>query len=55
MSLYLEISSCNHIVYLSLFSSLVTRSLIILVIFFLSANIFVVVHSQEVPMLHLVW
>jgi hypothetical protein len=53
MSLYLEISACNPMVYLTFpFSSFVTHppnhS-------FLLANIFVVVHSQEVPMLHLVY
>jgi hypothetical protein len=39
----------------SIFSSFVTRSLILPVTLFPSANIFVVVHSQEVPMLHLVY
>jgi hypothetical protein len=39
----------------SLFSSFITQSLILLVTLFLSANIFVVVHSQEVPLLHLVY
>jgi hypothetical protein len=39
----------------SLFSSFITQLLILLVTLFLSANIFVVVHSQEVPMLHLVY
>jgi hypothetical protein len=33
----------------------ITQSLILSVTLFLSANIFVVVHSQEVPMLHLVY
>jgi hypothetical protein len=41
--------------YLPLFSSFITQSLILPVTLFLSANIFVVVHSQEVPMLHLVY
>jgi hypothetical protein len=39
----------------SLFSSFITQSLILSVTLFLLANIFVVVHSQEVPMLHLVY
>jgi hypothetical protein len=39
----------------SLFSSFITQSLILPVTLFLSTNIFVVVHSQEVPMLHLVY
>jgi hypothetical protein len=40
----------------SLFSSFITQSLILPITLFLSANIFfVVVHSQEVPMLHLVY
>jgi hypothetical protein len=38
----------------SLLSSFITQSLILPVTLFLSANIFVVAHSQEVPMLHLV-
>jgi hypothetical protein len=37
------------------FSSFITQSLILPITLFLSANIFVVVHSQEVPMLHLVY
>jgi hypothetical protein len=37
----------------SLFSSFIAQSLILPVTLFLSANIFVVVHSQELPMLHL--
>jgi hypothetical protein len=56
MSLYLEISACNHMVYLTFpFSSFITQSLILPIILFLSANIFVVVHSQDVPMLHLIY
>jgi hypothetical protein len=56
MSLYLEISACNHMVYLTAsFSSFITQSLILPFNFFLLANIFVVVHSQEIPMLHLVY
>jgi hypothetical protein len=56
VSLYLEISACNHMVYLpSHFSSFITQSFILPVTLFFSANIFVVVHSQEVPMLHLVY
>jgi hypothetical protein len=56
MSLYLEISACNHMVYLTFpFSSFFTQSLILPVTLFLSANIFVVVRSQEVSMLHLVY
>jgi hypothetical protein len=57
MSLYLEISACNHMVYLTfpLFSCFITQSLILPITLFLSADIFVVVHSQEVPMLHLVY
>jgi hypothetical protein len=39
----------------SLFTSFITQSLILPVALFLSANIFVVVHSQEVPMLHLIF
>jgi DMSO/TMAO reductase YedYZ heme-binding membrane subunit len=39
----------------SLFSCFITQSLILPVTLFLSANIFVVVHYQEVPMLHLVY
>jgi hypothetical protein len=45
---------CNHMVYLT-FPFSQALSLILRVILFLSANIFVVVHSQEVPMLHLVY
>jgi hypothetical protein len=41
--------------YLPLFTSFITQSLILPVTLFLSANIFVVVHSQEVPMLYLVY
>jgi hypothetical protein len=41
--------------YLPLFSSFITQSLILPVTLFLSADIFLVVHSQEVPMLHLVY
>jgi hypothetical protein len=56
MSLYLEISACNHMVYLTFpflkFYHSITHPPGTL---FLSANIFVVVHSQEVPMLHLVY
>jgi hypothetical protein len=55
MSLYFEISACNHMVYLPLFSSFITQSLILPITLFLSANIFVVVHSQEVLMLHLIY
>jgi hypothetical protein len=40
---------------LSLFSSFITQSFMLPVALFLSANILVVVHSQEVPMLHLVY
>jgi hypothetical protein len=40
---------------LSHLSSFITQSLILSVTLFLSANIFVVVHSQEVPMLHLIY
>jgi hypothetical protein len=39
----------------SLFSSFITQSLVLSVTLFLSTNIFVVVYSQEVPMLHLVY
>jgi hypothetical protein len=39
----------------SLFSSFITQSLILLDTLFLLANIFLVVHSQEVPILHLVF
>jgi hypothetical protein len=53
MSLYLKIRACNHMVYLT-FPFFQALSLILLVTLFLSANIFVVVHSQEVHMLHLV-
>jgi DMSO/TMAO reductase YedYZ heme-binding membrane subunit len=41
--------------YLPLFSSFITQSLILPVTLFLSANIFVMVHSEEVPMLYLVY
>jgi hypothetical protein len=54
MSLYLEIGACNHIVYFT-FPFYQALSLILPVTLFLSANIFVVVHSQEVPMQHLVY
>jgi hypothetical protein len=54
MSLYLKISVCNHMVYLT-FPFSQALSLILPVTLFLSANIFVVVHSQEVSMLHLVY
>jgi hypothetical protein len=54
MSLYLEIRACNHMVYLSFPFSL-ALSHILPDTLFLSANIFVVVHSHEVPMLHLVY
>jgi hypothetical protein len=37
------------------FSSFITQSLILPITLFLLANIFVVVHSQEVPMIHLVY
>jgi hypothetical protein len=53
MSLYLDISACNHMVYLT-FPFSQPQLLILLVTLFLSANIFVVIHSQEVPMLHFV-
>jgi hypothetical protein len=40
----------------TLFSSFITQSLILPVTLFLSTNIFsVVAHSQELPMLHLVY
>jgi hypothetical protein len=39
----------------TLFSSFITQSLILPVTLFLSSNIFVVVHSEEVHMLHLVY
>jgi hypothetical protein len=55
MSLYLEISACNNYVTHTLFSSFITQSLILPITLFLSANIFMGVHSQEVPMLHLVY
>jgi hypothetical protein len=54
MSLYLEISAYNHIVYLT-FPFSQPLSLILPVTLFLSANIFVVVHSQEVPMLQFIY
>jgi hypothetical protein len=38
----------------SLFSNFITQSLILPVTLFLLANIFVVAHSEEVPMLYLV-
>jgi hypothetical protein len=51
MSLYLVISACNHIVYLTFhFSQALSLNHS-----FPIGNIFVVVHSQEVPMLHLVY
>jgi hypothetical protein len=56
MSIYVEISACNHMVYLTFhFSNFITQSLILPITLFLSANIFVVVHSQELPILHLVY
>jgi hypothetical protein len=39
----------------SIFSSFITQLLILPITLFLSANIFVVVDSQEVPILHLVY
>jgi hypothetical protein len=54
MSLYLEINACNHMVYLT-FAFSQALSLILRVTPFVLANIFVVVHSQEVPMLYLVY
>jgi hypothetical protein len=54
MSLYLEIRACNHMVYLT-FPFSQPLSLILHVTLFLSTNIFVVVHSQAVPMLHLIY
>jgi hypothetical protein len=54
MSVYLEISACNHMVYLT-FPFSQAQSLILPVTLFLLANIFVVVHSQEIPMLQLVY
>jgi hypothetical protein len=54
MSLYLETSACNHMIYLT-FPFSKALSLILPVTLFLSSNSFVVVHSQEVPMLHLVY
>jgi hypothetical protein len=44
--------SSHGLPYLPLFSSFITQSLILSVTLFVSANIFVVVHSQEVPMPH---
>jgi hypothetical protein len=56
MSLYLEISACNHMVYLtSPFLSFITQSLVLPITLFLSTNIFAVVHSEEVSMIHLVY
>jgi hypothetical protein len=41
MSLYLEISACDHMVYLTFpFSSFITQSLILQINLFLLANIF---------------
>jgi hypothetical protein len=54
MSLYLEISTCNHKVGLT-FPFSQALSLVLLVTLFLLTKIFVVVNSEEVPMLHLVY
>jgi hypothetical protein len=60
MSLYLEIGTYNHMIYLTFpFSQSLSlnhsSSQTLFFSLFLSANIFVVVHSQKVPMLHLVY
>jgi hypothetical protein len=56
MSLYINISACDHMVYLTFpFESFITQLLILPITLFLSANIFVVVHSLDVPMLHLLY